>query len=503
MVKEKMAFDIDHFNRLKEDIKVYEELMKDVVIVFSSVMNLGIHSGISLNRLIKHIRDDYIEKDDGKNEFEKKSVDESKINERMNIDIDNNNENNDMDLIRFTNNGPVYQISKSILDSLRGSFIDEQRDEEYRTNDGSIYLDYPGNDGSVYYLLDYLNGKKVIFDSFSYKEQLEILDLFEYCGLVIPLELIDCRVRRDTKKKKYEEGDEVELIINGNKNDIIKDYLIYNELWNTYVKNYDNGFIDYYHIDDILYMNKQYEYIEYINQYIHNGYIDIKKDENNGINKKLLEKELIELFGYQGREETRKAMNGKPTVFIDSKIIEKRCFEVPLVNWLGKEKKWKLLFRASEHNYSVSEFHKYCDYKGETVTIIKHKGHNNHINIFGGYTNQDWDCSAGQKSYLCEFLFTLSNEHNITPTKYDNIDGRYGIYCNSYTGPQFGYDGVDIKIQNECHIKNSSFCEANTFSHKNTPQKSSLFVNTSGVDTRNSFIIEDYEVWGRNYSPYF
>ncbi|KAK8812485.1 hypothetical protein WA158_007718 [Blastocystis sp. Blastoise] len=242
MVKEKVLFDIDKFNRLKEDINIYEELMKDVVNVFSAVMNLGIHSGISINRLIKHIGDDCIKKEDERNEFEKKCVYESKNNEDMNVNMDASDDG-DIDLIQFTNNGPLFQISKSVLDSLKGSFIDDQREEEKRTNDGSIYLDYPGNDIFIYYLLDYLNGKQVDFSQFSYEEQLELLNLFEFCGLVIPMELIDCRERRDTKKKKYEKQDEVSLIINGNKNDTIKEYLIKNDLWNNYIIHYDKGFI--------------------------------------------------------------------------------------------------------------------------------------------------------------------------------------------------------------------------------------------------------------------
>ncbi|KAK8807358.1 hypothetical protein WA158_004117 [Blastocystis sp. Blastoise] len=495
MVKEKVLFDIDKFNRLKEDINVYEELMKDVVNVFGSVMNLGIHSRISINRLIKHIGDGYINNKSGKKEFEKNCVYEDKNNEDMNVNMDDKCDDN-MDSIRFTNNGPIFQISKSVLDSLKGSFIEEQCSEELRTNDGSIYLDYPGNDAAVYYLVNYLNGKKVDFDSFCYEEQLKILDLFEYCGLPIPLELIDCRARRDTKKKKYEEGDEVSLIINGNKNDTIKEYLIKNGLWNNYVKNYDNGFINYNSIENSLYVNKQYEYIEYITGYINNGTIDIEEDKISDINKELLEKEMIELFGEKGREAAKEAMI--PGWFKQSTIIDEELTK-PLVNWLGKGKKWKLLFRASEHNFLASEFHKYCDNKGETVTLIKHIGHNNHINIFGGYTDQSWESRTSncEKSPSKEFLFTLSNEHDIPPTQYlHNGIGR-GIYCRSSYGPVFG-GGSDIYIGDNCHTNNNNaLTNSKSFTTVNTPQKHSLFVNTANANSRNDFTVEDYEVWGR------
>ncbi|KAK8809940.1 hypothetical protein WA158_000883 [Blastocystis sp. Blastoise] len=495
MVKEKVLFDIDKFNRLKEDINVYEELMKDVVNVFGSVMNLGIHSGISINRLIKHIGDDCIQKEEERNEFEKNCVYESNNHENMNVNMDDNDDN-DMDLIRFTNNGPIFQISKSVLDSLKGSFIDDQRDEEYRTSDGSIYLDYPGDDAFIYYLIDYLNGKKVNFDSFSYEEQLEILDLFEFCGLLIPLELIDCRERRDTKKKKYEKEDEIDLIINGNKNDIIKEYIVKNGLWNAYVMNCDNGFIHYNHIDNCLYMNKKYEYIEYISEYVNNGIIDIEEDKIIDINKELFEKEMIELFGEKGKEEANLYLTMSPK-FSDSLILRDKEMDYQLQKWLGKEKKWKLLFRASEHEYKTSEFHKCCDNKGETVTIIKHIGNNNFINIFGGYTDQSWNSSNGWKSYSKEFLFTLSNEHGILPTKYDytNSNKSYAIYCHSSYGPDF--IGNDIYIRDQCHSNNNSYCGSNYSSTCNTPQKSSLFVNTNSVNSDNHFTVEDYEVWGR------
>ncbi|KAK8809633.1 hypothetical protein WA158_000576 [Blastocystis sp. Blastoise] len=491
MVKEKVLFDIDKFNRLKEDINVFEELMKDVVNVFGSVMNLGIHSGMSINRLIKHIGDDCIEKEGERNEFEKKSVCEKNNYENMNMDIDVNDDN-DMDLIRFTNNGPIFQISKSVLDTLKGSFIDDQRGEEYRTNDGSVYLDYPGNDAFIYYLLDYLNGKKVDYDQFSYEEQLEILNLFEFCGLVIPLELIDCRERRDRKMKKYEEGDEVSLIINGNKNDIIKEYLVKNGLWNAYVKNYDNGLINYNPVDESLYMNKEYKYIEYITGYVNNGTIDIEEDKIVDINNELLEKEMIEFFGDKGREEAEEAIMSR--WYKQSTIIDKELTK-PFMNWLGKEKIWKLLFRASEHNYSKNEFHKYCDDKGETVTIIKHIGHNNHINIFGGYTDQSWDSLNSSKPASKEFLFTLSNEHNIPPTQYLHNGNDTGISGNPSYGPIFGSDS--IVISDNAHSSNSSWICNTSFTTVNTPQKSSLFVNTNNANCTNKFIVEDYEVWGR------
>ncbi|KAK8814284.1 hypothetical protein WA158_008146 [Blastocystis sp. Blastoise] len=188
----------------------------------------------------------------------------------------------------------------------------------------------------------------------------------------------------------------------------------------------------------------------------------------------------------------------KDTSF-DKSIILNDSFQYisSLTDWLGKEKKWKLLFRASEHNYSVREFHKYCDNQGETVTLIKHIGHNNLINIFGGYTDQNWNSSNREKPYSKEFIFSLSNEHRISPTKYyyTSSDTDCGIYCCTFNGPTFGCG--DITICDNCHDDEQSFCLAVSFGEINTREQSSLFVNTNKPDAYNLFKVDDYEIWGR------
>ncbi|KAK8798791.1 hypothetical protein WA158_007875 [Blastocystis sp. Blastoise] len=187
--------------------------------------------------------------------------------------------------------------------------------------------------------------------------------------------------------------------------------------------------------------------------------------------------------------------------FSKSKILKKnRTYISILNNWLGKERKWKLLFRASEHKYSAREFHKYCDNKGETVTLIKHIGHNNHINIFGGYTDQSWESKKSNyfKPYSKEFLFTLSNEHNIPPTQYlhnDNNDNSFSILYNPSFGPIFG--SYDFALSDDCHNNIFSVCNAHSYQHINTPQNSSLFVNTNNPNSVNAFKVDDYEVWQR------
>ncbi len=77
--------------------------------------------------------------------------------------------------------------------------------------------------------------------------------------------------------------------------------------------------------------------------------------------------------------------------FLTNSQIVSKLYDSYLKKWLGKTK-WGLIYRASEHEYTAESFHKYCDYKGPTLIIIKSSGGW----IFGGYTTQSW----GVKSIL-------------------------------------------------------------------------------------------------------
>ena len=72
--------------------------------------------------------------------------------------------------------------------------------------------------------------------------------------------------------------------------------------------------------------------------------------------------------------------------FLKESIINEGEYDSYLREWLGNDYKWKLLYRASEHEYSAKSFHECCDDKGPTLVIIKSSGGW----IFGGYTTQLW-----------------------------------------------------------------------------------------------------------------
>ncbi|KAK8793340.1 hypothetical protein WA158_004699 [Blastocystis sp. Blastoise] len=101
--------------------------------------------------------------------------------------IDNDN---GIDYIRFTNNGGVYSLPKRITNSLVGTFLYEQCQENQKTNDGNIFLDYRGDETLFPLLIDSLMNESINVDQLVLKDQLELLDSFKYCELLIPKELM-------------------------------------------------------------------------------------------------------------------------------------------------------------------------------------------------------------------------------------------------------------------------------------------------------------------------
>ena len=53
-----------------------------------------------------------------------------------------------------------------------------------------------------------------------------------------------------------------------------------------------------------------------------------------------------------------------------SQILDNTEYDEYIKEWCGSYK-WKLLYRASEHKYTASSFHEYCDDKGPTIDSDK------------------------------------------------------------------------------------------------------------------------------------
>ena len=116
-----------------------------------------------------------------------------------------------------------------------------------------------------------------------------------------------------------------------------------------------------------------------------------------------------------------------------------------------------MLYRASEHNFSIPEFRKFCDRKSNNLCIVRTEGGK----IIGAFTPVAWD-SINNSKYVDDpsmktFIFSLSLKIKFVLTN----GGIQATHHYTGWGPRFGTDGsCDFAIGDNGNNASSN-CYAN------------------------------------------
>ncbi len=158
------------------------------------------------------------------------------------------------------------------------------------------------------------------------------------------------------------------------------------------------------------------------------------------------------------------------------------------------QQKWELIYKATWDGIRGQDFHRCCDNKGPTMTIIQSKNDNY---LFGGYTEVSWTCDGKYKTDPAAFLFTLTNPHDIPPTKFlRNPQEINSVGHNETIGPYFGgvvkdkKHFIDIQIWNNAN-KQYSTCSFPSSYLDTTGIGATLFTGTK------NFMVNEIEVYTR------
>ncbi len=170
------------------------------------------------------------------------------------------------------------------------------------------------------------------------------------------------------------------LIVNGNEYKLISKYM------NTILKLSDIKYNDKDERLDFVIDCKYEPIIQSFSKFI--------EDENSDYNTLIenVDRRRVNEFVNEGlidmnNKDVRSFFNPLYSPFLRNTILFGQEYDSYLREWLGSDYKWRLLYRASEHDHTGRSFHEYCDdIKGPTLVIIKSSGGW----IFGGYTTQSW-----------------------------------------------------------------------------------------------------------------
>lgn len=150
-----------------------------------------------------------------------------------------------------------------------------------------------------------------------------------------------------------------------------------------------------------------------------------------------------------------------------------------------ERKKVQLLYRGSRDGFKADDFHRHCDDKANTITIIKSADGN----IFGGYTQAKWSSNTMWCNDSNAYLFSLVNPMN-QPFVSKIRNPSNAIYCSPSFGPVFGA-GHDIHIADSANVSISSFeSELNSYECPFDLEKYDYLFNDS-----EKFLVKEIEVF--------
>lgn len=107
---------------------------------------------------------------------------------------------------------------------------------------------------------------------------------------------------------------------------------------------------------------------------------------------------------------------------------------------LNLPRTFNLLYRASEHYFSIEKFHQACDHVYGTLTIYKTE----YGNIIAGYTPLNWAHHSGRDTTNSSFMMAVTHKQRLNHTAH----GQSAIWCDPKLGPSFGglFNKPDLRI---------------------------------------------------------
>lgn len=136
--------------------------------------------------------------------------------------------------------------------------------------------------------------------------------------------------------------------------------------------------------------------------------------------------------------------------------------------------KWKLLFRASEHEFSAQAFHQYCDDKGPTITLVKDQSGQKVV----GYAGVSWESDVERESWITNpngFIVHFNQAGDVFLS--DSYRSRISSFC--FSGPSLSNNEFSMIVTNKCNLDGTA--SSLKFGHRNENMKV-LEYEVYGVD---------------------
>ncbi|KAK8790061.1 hypothetical protein WA158_006841 [Blastocystis sp. Blastoise] len=401
----------------------------------------------------------------------------------------------------FENDIEVRYLKKNILDCYPTSLFTElYMNNTQDKSMGPLFINHSAELFS--YIDEYMSTKKIDVNTLNYSKRLQLYADLQFYKLPTPTNLIDFDIQTEIQRrwqldiKQIEIGDGVYTI----RKEDLKNRHLYYSIFSKEIP--EDLRINLY--TNHLQLINPYYYFNYINEYILKGYIYIKENDTQHV--EAIRNEFY-TFNIQFTDKMWNSIVRYNSIFPESTLITDE-YSAYLSKWVGQDKRWKLLYRGSQDGYSSRSFHRHCDLKGETLTIVSSPiPDTNDVYILGAYVNRSWTSPTDGKSYKSvdpdSFIFTLKNPYNLPPSHYLCSGGARVLHHSVNRGPVLGgcykTDNYSFYIGDSSNADKTCWIFIDRYDSFDIPSTigSSLFVNTEKNYLPNPFSVKEIEVFGR------
>ena len=295
------------------------------------------------------------------------------------------------------NNSKKSKVDINLALKHSGSYFYKELMGGNRDIDGNVFIDRDEKNDEL--IVKFMNDDNSICDdikNMTLEKKLEFVDDLTFFQLKFNKDVVkelglneDSKIIDAWKNRKT-------VMVNGNNETeftlLLKKYNLIDILFsNTPIKK-----IQYHSEANAFFIDLKMDYLELVWDYLRNDrkQLDealIRKFEGDDANDIIFDFKQVGIqLGEPEKKELERCLvvrNVEKNLFINqSKIIKEEKHDIILQKWFDSKYKWKLLYRASDHDFTADSFHEYCDDKGPTLTIIK----SSDGWIFGGFTSQSW-----------------------------------------------------------------------------------------------------------------
>ena len=376
---------IKNTRKRHEQIKaIHDNFSSQFLVLSTQLNNLCDQYVIGVNKVEE---EDKHEVEVLKDEFEKMKEEISERNDELKNDVLKNGR--EPSFVYKNNIKSMIDIDLAMKYS--GSYLYREYMSDNRNKDGNMFIDYDCENDEL--IVKYMKNDKSLIDDvkkMNVEKKKKLLNDLAFMELPIKKIIIDELGQNEDSEIMNAWRNRRVVMVNGEKADNFNILLMKYGLFDCLFNNEMLKNIQYYKDNNTFFINMNLKYFEVIEDYLKN---------ERTINEKLVKKyctsdnidELINemsMIGIQLKEVEILQLRDifDPRFLCDSKIVLDTQYDAYLKEWIG-DYSWKLLYRASEHNYFAKSFHECCDKAiGPTLVVIK----SSEGWIFGGYTTQPW-----------------------------------------------------------------------------------------------------------------